>query len=133
PAVNLIVAVTNYEAPSPPVPDLEITNIYQVGLGEATRVVIEYSLKKASPPLTGFNGELVKFDYSFNGSFTDAEQMTPDFDHPLRSGLVDLEFLPEALILPPQHRFVWDINEELPPGIIHEYAVKLEGRLKGVN
>lgn len=133
PAVNLIVAVTNYEAPSPPVPDLEITNIYQVGLGEATRVVIEYSLKKASPPLTGFNGELVKFDYSFNGSFTDAEQMTPDFDHPLMSGLVDLEFLPEALILPPQHRFVWDINKDLPPGIIHEYAVKLQGRLKGVN
>lgn len=133
PAVNLIVAVTNYEAPDPPVPELEITNTYQVGLGDATRVVIEYSLKKTSPPLTGFNGELVKFQSSFNGSFTDAQQMTPDFDHPLMDGIVDLEFLPEAMIVTPHHRFVWDITKDVPLEQVHEYAVKLQGRLKGVN
>lgn len=133
PAVDLIVAVTNYEAPEPPVPELEITDVYQVGLGENARVVIEYSLKKASPPLTGFNGELTRFQYSFNGSFTDAEQMTPDFDHPLMDGIIDLEFLPDALIVTPHHRFVWDIGKDLPADIVHEYAVKLQARLKGVN
>jgi len=133
PAVDLVVAVTNYAAPSPPVPDLEITNIYQVGLGEATRVVIEYSLKKIAPPNDGFNGELVKFQYSFNGAFTDTKQMTPDFDHSLMDGIVDLEFLPNAFITPPHHRFVWDISKDLPADIIHTYTVKLQGRLKGIN
>ncbi len=133
PAVDLIVAVTNYESPDPPVPDLEITAINQVGLGDATRVVIEYSLKKASPPNTGFNGELVKFQFSFNGAFTDTQQMTPDFDHPLMDGIIDLEFLPEAFIVTPHHQFVWDITKDVPLEEVHEYAVRLQGRLKGVN
>ena len=133
PAINLIVAVTNYAAPDPPVPDLEITDVYQVGLGDAARIVIEYSLKKASPPMTGFNGELVRFDYSFNGLFTDTAQMTPDFDHPLMDGLVDLEFLPNSVIVPPHHAFVWDITKDVALELVHTYKVRLQGRLKGVN
>jgi len=133
PAVDLVVGVTNYAAPSPPLPDLEITAVTQVGLGDATRIVISYSLKKSSPPNDGFNGELVKFQYSFNGLFTDTQQMTPDFDHSLMDGIVDLEFLPNAFITPPHHRFVWDVTRDVPAELIHTYKIKLQGRLKGIN
>jgi len=130
---NVVFGITNYEAPEPVLPDLEITSVAQAGLGDASRVLIAYSLKRPVNPLTCFRGDLVRFEYSFNGTFTDAAQMTPDWDHTLMSGITDLDFCPDSLIAPPQHYFVWDITKDVPDDEIHTYGVRLQGRLKGVN
>lgn len=120
PANQIVVVETNAHNDVIGDPRVVITAIAQES---RTKVRIEYRLEDAKDHVFG---ELVNAEYSFNGTFSDAQPMQESTDA-RHSGRFFVEFREAPMIVNPQHYFIWDITE-IPDNTVHEYSFRFRGK-----
>lgn len=124
PSNQVVVALTNTHNNPLGDPRVLITEVVQES---PTKVRIVYRLEDTRDQLLG---ELVNAEYSFNGSFSDAETMRESTD-PRHDGRFYLEFREAPFIINPHHYFIWDISD-LPENTYHEFAIRLRAKAGAV-
>lgn len=119
PCEKLVLSTTNTQSAFG-APQVVITDIVQES---RTKVRIEYRLEDTQQVF----GELVMAYYSFNGGFVDQVIMKEAYNDSRHEGRFELEFLPDAFIVDPQHFFIWDISE-IPKNTVHTYTIRFQAK-----
>lgn len=101
-------------------PKVVITEIVQES---RTKVRVIYRLEDTKDQILG---ELIEADYSFNGTFSDAQRMKESSDA-RHEGRFYLEFREAPFIINPHHYFIWDISE-LPDNTYHTFTLRFRAK-----